>query len=157
MNVPQLENKKGFTIIEVVLVLAIAALIFLMVFIALPALQRNQRDTQRRSDLSRITSQIEQYRTNNRGKIPAEAASGNKKLPDTFVSGYLNSEFKDPSTDDPYNPVSNFTQLASGTAGDYVYLTGAKCNDEDPPTSGGSRDYAVAMKLEGSGVFCQGS
>ncbi len=37
MNAQQTENKKGFTIIEVVLVLAIAALIFLMVFIALPA------------------------------------------------------------------------------------------------------------------------
>ena len=32
------QTKKGFTIIEVVLVLAIAGLIFLMVFIALPAL-----------------------------------------------------------------------------------------------------------------------
>ena len=40
------ENKKGFTIIEVVLVLAIAGLIFLMVFLALPALQRSQRDSQ---------------------------------------------------------------------------------------------------------------
>lgn len=39
---------KGFTIIEVVLVLAIAGLIFLAVFLALPALQRNQRDTQRK-------------------------------------------------------------------------------------------------------------
>ena len=38
-------NKKGFTIIEVVLVLAIAGLIFLMVFVALPALQRGQRDS----------------------------------------------------------------------------------------------------------------
>ena len=38
------KNKKGFTIIEVVLVLAIAGLIFLMVFIALPALQRSQRN-----------------------------------------------------------------------------------------------------------------
>jgi prepilin-type N-terminal cleavage/methylation domain-containing protein len=35
----------GFTIIEVVLVLAIAGLIFLIVFLALPALQRSQRDT----------------------------------------------------------------------------------------------------------------
>jgi type II secretory pathway pseudopilin PulG len=33
----------GFTIIEVALVLAIAALIFLVVFLAVPALQRNQR------------------------------------------------------------------------------------------------------------------
>ena len=39
---------EGFTIIEVVLVLAIAGLIFLMVFVALPALQRSQRDTQRK-------------------------------------------------------------------------------------------------------------
>ncbi len=44
-------KEKGFTIIEVVLVLAIAALIFLMVFIALPALQRNQRDTARKTVL----------------------------------------------------------------------------------------------------------
>ena len=45
----------AFTIIEVVLVLAIAGLIFLMVFIALPALQRNQRDTQRKNDMSRLS------------------------------------------------------------------------------------------------------
>ncbi|MCL2869540.1 prepilin-type N-terminal cleavage/methylation domain-containing protein, partial [Candidatus Saccharibacteria bacterium] len=36
------KTRQGFTIIEVVLVLAIAGLIFLMVFIALPALQRSQ-------------------------------------------------------------------------------------------------------------------
>lgn len=45
---------KGFTIIEVVLVLAIAGLIFLMVFIALPALQRSQRNTRRREDMARL-------------------------------------------------------------------------------------------------------
>ena len=50
----QTTTKKGFTIIEVVLVLAIAGLIFLMVFLALPALQRSQRDTQRKNDISRL-------------------------------------------------------------------------------------------------------
>ena len=35
-----MRRKNGFTIIEVVLVLAIGGLIFLMVFIALPALQQ---------------------------------------------------------------------------------------------------------------------
>lgn len=44
-------QKNGFTIIEVVLVLAVAGLIFLMVFLALPALQRSQRDTQRKSEI----------------------------------------------------------------------------------------------------------
>ena len=59
MNVQQQNNKqKGFTIIEVVLVLAIAGLIFLMVFIALPALPRNQRDPQRRNELINFGSQL---------------------------------------------------------------------------------------------------
>lgn len=60
----------GFTIIEVVLVLAIAALIFLMVFIALPTLQRNQRDTERQQALARITSQMANWQNNNSGKLP---------------------------------------------------------------------------------------
>ena len=69
----QLNNKsntKGFTIIEVVLVLAIAGLIFLMVFIALPALQRNQRDTQRKNDLSRALTAVQNYQSNNKGSMP---------------------------------------------------------------------------------------
>ena len=58
---------KGFTIIEVVLVLAIAGLIFLGVFLALPALQRNQRDTQRKNDMSRFKAAYHQYSANNKG------------------------------------------------------------------------------------------
>ncbi len=59
------KTASGFTIIEVVLVLAIAGLIFLMVFVALPALQRSQRDTQRRNDMSRVDTSLVQYQTNN--------------------------------------------------------------------------------------------
>ena len=59
-----INSKEGFTIIEVVLVLAIAGLIFLMVFVALPALQRSQRDTQRRNDMSRVDTSLVQYQTN---------------------------------------------------------------------------------------------
>ena len=49
------QPKAGFTIIEVVLVLAIAGLIFLMVFLALPALNRGQRNTQRKRDAAQIS------------------------------------------------------------------------------------------------------
>ena len=59
--------KKGFTIIEVVLVLAIAGLIFLMIFIALPALQRAQRDNARKQDVSIVAAAIQSWRSNNRG------------------------------------------------------------------------------------------
>ncbi len=63
-------EKGGFTIIEVILVLAIAGLIFLMVFIALPALQRSQRDTQRRNAMGEVATSITRYQTNNNGKLP---------------------------------------------------------------------------------------
>ena len=63
------QTKKAFTIIEVVLVLAIAGLIFLMVFIALPTLQRNQRDTQRKNDLSRLKTALDSYKSNSRAKF----------------------------------------------------------------------------------------
>ena len=68
-------SRKGFTIIEVALVLAIAGLIFMMVFIALPALQRSQRDTQRSNDMSRVSTALNNFAANNRGKIPTVGTS----------------------------------------------------------------------------------
>ena len=60
------DNKKGFTIIEVVLVLAIAGLIFAMVFIALPALQRSQHDQSRKNDASTVAAAITNWNSANR-------------------------------------------------------------------------------------------
>ncbi len=104
----QLNNtKRGFTIIEVVLVLAIAGLIFLMVFTALPALQRTQRDTARRDDLARFLTQITNYQTNNRGKIPGTGATNAADAVTkyaNFMISYLwasGDEFVDPDGE-PY-------------------------------------------------------
>lgn len=78
--------KKGFTIIEVVLVLAIAGLIFLMVFIALPALQSAQRNTQREEDLQRFVSAVTDYSGNNSGRLPFDLTNG---LDENFVRRYI--------------------------------------------------------------------
>ncbi|MBR5418894.1 type II secretion system protein [Candidatus Saccharibacteria bacterium] len=86
------KNKKGFTIIEVVLVLAIAGLIFLMVFIALPALQRSQRNTQREDDISRFLTAANDYQTNNNGKTPFVGAAATNFVAGVhknFVSRYI--------------------------------------------------------------------
>ena len=70
MSKDKINQKEGFTIIEVVLVLAIAGLIFLMVFLALPALQRSQKDTQRKDQLSAMVTQIVNFQGNNKNRIP---------------------------------------------------------------------------------------
>lgn len=68
-----INSKKGFTIIEVVLVLAVAGLIFMMVFLGYPALRRSQNDTQRRDQLAALVTQITQYQANNRNRLPTSA------------------------------------------------------------------------------------
>lgn len=59
------KTEKGFTIIEVALVLAIGALIFLVVFLAVPALQRNQRNDARKRDISNVVEAVTDYNSNN--------------------------------------------------------------------------------------------
>lgn len=85
-------SRKGFTIIEVVLVLAIAGLIFMAVFIALPALQRSQRDNRRKQDVGRVLQALQQYQSNNNGRVPTEltattAPSGDSSSTSTTTEG----------------------------------------------------------------------
>ena len=89
-------KRKGFTIIEVVLVLAIAGLIFLMVFLALPALQRSQRNEQRRETLNKIYALIPQYQKNNHGHTPFNATTG--EFDTKFITNYVDSGCNNPRT-----------------------------------------------------------
>lgn len=67
----------GFTIIEVMIVLAIAGLILLIVFLAVPALQRSSRNTQRKNDVSAILSGVSDFESNNAGVLPTKATYAN--------------------------------------------------------------------------------
>lgn len=60
----------GFTIIEVLIVLAIAGLILLVVFLAVPALQRNSRNTQAKNAASAVLGAISEYVNNNDSQLP---------------------------------------------------------------------------------------
>jgi len=70
LNKLKKSDAKGFTIIEVMIVLAIAGLIILIVLLAVPALQRNGRNTAIKNDASAITAGISEYSSNNDGNIP---------------------------------------------------------------------------------------
>jgi prepilin-type N-terminal cleavage/methylation domain-containing protein len=154
MNIQQTNKQKGFTIIEVVLVLAIAGLIFLMVFIALPALQRGQRDTQRRDDVSRFISQLSSYATNNRGSLPTEDGI------ESFASTYLKwkndttGEFNNPSTGNGYE-ITGGNEVPNSNGSEIVYTRNATCDGENIQSGGGNRQAAVRVSLESGGVFCQ--
>ena len=156
-----MSQSNGFTIIEVVLVLAIAGLIFMMVFIALPALQRSQRDTQRKSDLARALTAVSNYASANRGTLPTEW--------DTFKTKYIRTtgedQFIDPlggaPGEDSYQLVvaSGSTDVpifnSTATQNKIFVNTESKCGRDGAVVSGGSRYVALRMALEGGGTICQ--
>ena len=63
------KDERGFTIIEVLIVLVIAGLIMLIVFLAVPALQRNSRNTQRTNDASLIGGAVNECVNNKNGQV----------------------------------------------------------------------------------------
>ena len=161
-------NKKGFTIIEVVLVLAIAGLIFLMVFIALPALQRSQRNTQREQDIARFLTAINNYQTNNSGKTPWKGTTGDQDQ-NNLIKRYICADGSSTSCEafnDPDGTTYKFvnkgvvtsTQTISVTALDhnvYVYQQ-ATCGDTETQVKKGSgtREIALVYVLEGGSIAC---
>lgn len=78
------KQQKGFTIIEVMIVLVIAAVILLIVFLAVPALQRNSRNTQRKNDASKMTSVLQEVATNAGGTLPSGATTPALLANDTY-------------------------------------------------------------------------
>lgn len=159
----KLKNQvKGFTIIEVLIVLAIAGLIVLIVFLAVPALQRNSRNTQRKNDVSNLLGAISEYTSNNNGKIATR---------ETVVTPNAKLSFFDPANVDV-----RCMQAVSVTSGSHActavayaapndnqvrIFVGAKCNPSGNSTSGANMAYttgastrntATVYKIEGSGA-----
>ena len=167
MKKTNINSKKGFTIIEVVLVLAIAGLIFLMVFIALPALQRNQRDTQRRNDYSMLSSAITSYSSNNGGKIDrlyGTDASGCNTL---VAKNFINQEGKDPDGKN-YTLVACKADKFSGhekpSAGEVWVVIGANCEGSAsgtgnayPKKTNSTRAFAIYGYVENGFSYCSAS
>ena len=72
-NLLKKKNQSGFTIIEVMIVLAIAGLILVVVLIAVPQLQRNQRNSARKSDASRVATTVGNIVANQNGAVYTSA------------------------------------------------------------------------------------
>ena len=162
------QTNPAFTIIEVVLVLAIAGLIFLMVFIALPTLQRNQRDTRRKNDMSRLKTAMDSYKSNDRGQMPTASQLTGYSYATSFTKSYLKTDteaFNDPGGEAYYLWRDN-AYAVNGADGwkpgrysqyniRYIFITAAKkCSGEGIISGGGENNYTIQYSLEGGGWIC---
>ena len=140
-------DQKGFTIIEVLIVLAIAGLILLIVFLAVPALQRNARDTSRKDDVSRILGAAQEVINNNGGQI-----SG-------LTSANLQSAVGKLGYYDPSNVTVSTTAAAASTKGtstdSVTVYPKSTCTDAQTAGPGTSRQLAVVYEIESGGGTSQ--
>ena len=151
-------SQTGFTIIEVVMVLAIAGIILMMVLQAIPMLQRNSHNNRRKNDASVILEAVSHWELNNSGNVPTPS--------DNFLQYSTDKlSFYDPANiqiihGDAHNAVfhnSGITDTDSIEVHNY-----AKC---DPATPGsytnadaGYNDVVALYAIEtsdGSSAKCQ--
>jgi prepilin-type N-terminal cleavage/methylation domain-containing protein len=138
------KDNKGFTIIEVLIVLAIAGLILLVVFLAVPALQRNSRNTQLKNGVSSVLAGISEYASNNDGKIPTTISQDGGNVTISSASG----------TDSVAKVNGGLTVAVSATVdtADINVQFGQKCNDNGNGFAAGTaRNYAAIYQIETAG------
>lgn len=149
MSLQQLKKRtEGFTIIEVLIVLAIAGLILLIVFLAVPALQRNSRNTQRNNDAASIGGAINECLSAKNGQVTScnTTALVTAVSLDTNKLGQLKTVNVTAAV--PTDPGSGVLDTANVGFG-----AGAKCNTAGDALAGGgtARSAAVLFRLEIAG------
>lgn len=70
----QQTKERGFTIIEVMIVLAIAGAIIGIVLLAVPALNRSNRNNAIKADANAVSQAVSEFSNNNEGRLPNNTA-----------------------------------------------------------------------------------
>lgn len=121
--------KKGFTLIEMLIVIGIISLLVAMEGFIYVNSQRSARDGKRKSDLENIRAALEQYRSTN-NSYPASLAFNPSCTPNGSLNDGSNT-YMNPLPSDPR------CQL-------YHYYYSATC----PPPLGICNDYTLGARLE---------
>jgi len=161
----------GFTIIEVLIVLAIAGLIMLTIFIAVPAANRNERNLKRKHDVGLILSAVNEFEVANNGTPPLWAHTDTTTTNQIFIGdatanpvyvtlAYYNPwpfsslgvPFYAPMT--PYAPSDNGLNVT--TTEDMKMIVGAVCDTTQSVLApGGAHDVAIVYTLEPNVKRCE--
>ncbi|HSE61169.1 MAG TPA: type II secretion system protein [Candidatus Saccharimonadales bacterium] len=164
MTTKQAVRKKsvGFTIIEVILVLAIAGLIFLVVFLAIRSAQIAARDNQRKSAAMDLLNAAVQWHTNK----PGATITTDAKLQTLITEKYFKRQ--DPSTGNDYALVFyddwvHHDAIPPPAPGEMAYVEAHICDTNPgdniyimhhPNYIYYVRMFAILVTLENGTVYC---
>jgi len=142
----KLKNRKqeGFTIIEVLIVLAIAGLILLVVFLAVPALNRNAHNNQYKTEANNLLGAYQEVSNNN----------GGSPLTPTATSAADTNSMKNAanlkSLSGTIRIIAATTAAQTPAIGNATIVEGSTCTAQNSnvPAAGTSRQIALFYQIE---------
>lgn len=135
-----LKNKDAFTLIELVIVLAIAALILAGVLLAVTGAQQSQRDSKRRQDAGIVGALLQESAGNHNGVYPAQAGGATAAAFNTQAGAKVTA------------PNGTYTISQAGTVG--TCPTAALGQNVIQWQTTANRTWQVAAGLESGDNYC---
>ncbi len=174
-NIPKKTNYAAIIAVTIAVLISISAIVAAIILApkgshkdnkleqAEEALERSQRNTNRRQDMAYILSAFMDYQSNNNGNFPEEQGLHGKFLENYILKG--NNEFFTDPDGEMYH-FSNIHNWAEGKPQNYIPAEGsheisvnysAKCIENDDALltkAGGKREIAILYALEGGAIYC---
>jgi prepilin-type N-terminal cleavage/methylation domain-containing protein len=144
-----LKNKasKGFTIVELLIVIVVIGILAALVVTTYNGIQQKARDTERKTDVNALHGQIEAYQAQN-GKYPTLANVNDSAFRSANLKGLDPAALQDPK---------GTSQALVGTVGadNYAYVvTPSGC---DNAANGDCTGYTLTATLEAGGTYVKQS
>lgn len=161
----RLRALEGFSLVELLIVMAIAALIMIMVFIGFAQGNRDRRDDARKADAARYLEAERLWVTDHNGIPPTSANFDTPIDPNVAASGGImeryiiqgNAKFANPDgvawTVAWRTPGVGNGPNTPASASQMLVGAGSTCNGTNI-ADGGPRQFAVMLQLEGGGYYC---